>query len=240
MALYGWLGAMKGRQEQPVPVTVTISSGTQSQSVAFTPADWTRPFPAQVTLPAGAGRNAVTITTTGGPVYWTASSRYYDTAAGLERSGTRKLAVSRKYFTLAPVRREGRVVYDERPYTGTAGPGDLILVRLVVAGSNDWRFLMIEDPIPAGTEAVARPDLLTLARPPDWTYGSHREYRDDRVALFLDQLPGRAEFAYLLRVTTPGRFRAMPAQVSPMYVPGVYASSAAISLDVPSPQEPPR
>jgi len=85
---------------------------------------------------------------------------------------------------------------------------------------------------------VTRPDLLELARPPDWEYGSHREYRDDRVALFLDALDtGRAEFSYLLRATTPGRFRAMPAQVTPMYVPGVHASSSAQAFDVPSPQE---
>jgi uncharacterized protein YfaS (alpha-2-macroglobulin family) len=193
-----------------------------------------------VTLPAPAGTSAVTVSTAGGPVYWTASARYYDTSAGLERTGTRKLALSRKYFSLVPVRRDGRVVYDERPFAGTAAPGDLVLVRLVVAGSNDWRYLMIEDPLPAGAEAVTRPDLLELARPPNWTYGSHREYRDDRVALFLDALPGRAEFAYLLRVTTPGQFRAMPAQVTPMYVPGVHASSAALTLDVPSPQEPRR
>ncbi|MCC6164474.1 MAG: hypothetical protein IT182_14080 [Acidobacteria bacterium] len=238
MALYGLLGAMKGRQERPAPVTVTVTVGGQSQRVDFTPADWTRPFPAIVTLPVQAGKTPVTIASTGGPVYWTASARYYDTSEGLERTGTRKLALSRKYFSLTPVERRGRVVYDEVPFTGTAKPGDLILVRLVVAGSNDWRYLMIEDPIPAGAEAVARPDLLDLAKPPQWTFGSHREYRDDRVALFLDALEGRAEFAYLLRVTTPGRFRAMPAQVTPMYVPGVYASSAAATLDVPSAQEP--
>ena len=240
MVLYGLLGVMQSRQEQPAATTVTVSSGGQSQTVAFTPADWTRPFPALVTLPAAAGDNGVTITTAGGPAYWTASARYYDTAAGLERTGTRKLALSRKYFTLTPVRRDGRIVYDERPYTGTASPGDLLLVRLVVAGSSDWRYLLIEDPIPAGAEAVTRPDLLELAKPPSWTYGSHREYRDDRVALFLDQLPGRAEFAYLLRVTTPGQFRAMPAQVTPMYVPGVNASSATLTLQVSSPQEPAR
>ncbi len=240
MVLYGLLGAMKGRQERPSAVTVTVSSGGQQQRVAFTPDDWTRPLPAIVTLPAPSGQSAVTITTSGGPVYWTASSRYYDTSAGLERSGSRKLAVSRKYFTLTPVRRSGRVVYDERPFTGTARPGDVLLVRLVVAGSNDWRYLMVEDPIPAGTEAITRPDRLDLAKPPDWVFGSHREYRDDRVALFLDRFEGRAEFAYLLRVTTPGRFTAMPAQVSPMYVPGVHASSAVLTLDVPSQEETPR
>ncbi len=240
MVLYGLLEAMKGRNERPTPVTVTVSAGGQSQQVSFTPADWTRAFPAIVTLPAGAGTTPVTIGTAGGPAYWTASARYYDTAEGLERTGSRTLAVSRRYALLAPVRRNDRVVYEDRTYAGTAAPGDLILVRLVVAGSNDWRYLMIEDPIPAGTEAVTRPDLLELARPPEWTYGSHREYRDDRVALFLDALDGRAEFAYLLRVTTPGQFRAMPTQVSPMYVPGVHASSAVQALDVPSRQEPPQ
>ncbi|BCS32999.1 hypothetical protein TBR22_A22240 [Luteitalea sp. TBR-22] len=240
MVLYGLLGAMQGRKEAPAATTVTITVNGQSQSVSFAPEDWTRPFPAVVTLPASAGKSSVTITTNGGPAYWTATARYYDTAAGLERSGSRKLALSRKYFALAPVRRDGRVVYEERAFSGSAAPGELILVRLVVAGADDWRYLMIEDPIPAGTEAVTRPDQLELARPPDWTYGSHREYRDDRVALFLDALPGRAEFTYLLRVTTPGQFRAMPAQVVPMYVPGVHASSAAMTLTVPSPQESPR
>jgi uncharacterized protein YfaS (alpha-2-macroglobulin family) len=238
MALYGLLSVMKARKETPAPVAVTVTAGGQTQTVAFTAADWTRAFPATVTFPAAAGKSSVTIASKGGPVYWTASARYFDTSAGLERTGSRKLALSRKYFLLAPVRRNNRVVYEERPYAGTANPGDLILVRLVVAGADDWRYLMIEDPIPAGSEAVARPDLLELAQPPDWEYGSHREYRDDRVALFLDSLDGRAEFTYLLRVTTPGRFRAMPAQVTPMYIPGIYASSATQQLDVPSPQEP--
>ena len=124
----GPAGTACGRRRSP------CRAAASRRALRSRPQDWTRPFPALVTLPAAAGNNAVTITTAGGPAYWTASARYYDTAAGLERTGTRKLALSRKYFTLAPVRRDGRVVYDERPYTGTASPGDLILVRLVVAG----------------------------------------------------------------------------------------------------------
>ena len=240
MVLYGLLGVMKGRHEQPAPATVTVTVGGRTQAVSFSTADWTRATPTLLTFPALAGRTTVAIGAAGGPAYWTASARYFDTAAGLERGGTRKLALSRKYFLLAPVRTGERIVYEERPFNGTAQPGDVILVRLVVAGANDWRYLMIEDPIPAGSEPITRPDLLELARPPGWTFGSHREYRDDRVSLFLDALDGRAEFSYLLRVTTPGQFLAMPAQVSPMYVPGVYASSATQTLDVPGAQEPPR
>ena len=50
--------------------------------------------------------------------------------------------------------------------------------------------------------------------------------RDDRTVYFLDALSGgRHEFSYILRATTPGTFNAMPARVSPMYVPDVMASS---------------
>ena len=36
---------------------------------------------------------------------------------------------------------------------------------------------------------------------------------------------GHYQFVYLLKVTTPGVFRAMPAQIAAMYVPDATASS---------------
>lgn len=235
MVLYGLLGVLEQRQQTPAPVTVIVEAAGRQETITLTPADWTSPLPTVVTLPAAAGANAVTIRAEGGPAYWSVAARYFDTEEGLERSGTRRLALSRKYFSLAPVRKGNRVVYEERPFSGSVVPGDLVLVRLVVAGSNGWQYLVVEDPLPAGAEAVADPDTLELAQPPPWTFGSHREYRDDRVALFLQHFDGRAEFAYLLRATTPGRFRAMPAQVTPMYVPDQGASSAAQAFVVTSP-----
>jgi hypothetical protein len=70
----------------------------------------------------------------------------------------------RRYFSLTPVQVGGRTRYRETPFAGTARPGDVLLVRLSAAGSTDWRYLMIEDPLPAGTEAIAEADL----------YPSHR------------------------------------------------------------------
>jgi uncharacterized protein YfaS (alpha-2-macroglobulin family) len=235
MVLHGLLSVLEQRQQTPAPVSVTVDTGGRQETVTLSPSDWTSPVPRVVTLPAAAGANVVTVRAEGGPAYWSVAARYYDTAEGLERTGTRRLALSRKYFALAPVKKGNRIVYEERPFSGTAAPGDLVLVRLVVAGSNDWQYLMVEDPLPAGTEAVSDPHTLELAQPPPWTFGSHREYRDDRVALFLQHFDGRAEFAYLLRATTPGRFRAMPAQVMPMYVPEARASSAAQEVVVSSP-----
>lgn len=235
MVLHGLLSVLQQRHQQPTPVTVTVDVGGTQQVLTLEPADWTSARPKLVSVEASAGSNAVTIRADGGTAYWTAAARYYDTTEGMERTGPRTLALSRKYFTLAPVRQANRVVYEERPFSGTVAPGELVLVRLVVAGADDWQYLMVEDPLPAGTEAVANPSTLELAKPPPWTFGSHREYRDDRVALFLQRFDGRAEFVYLLRATTPGRFRAMPARVAPMYMPEQVASSATQEFVVTSP-----
>ncbi len=236
MALDGLLAVLEHRPQTPDNATVVVEGpGGARESVTLTAADWTSATPRRVTLPADVGTNGVSIRATGGAVYWTVSASYHDTSEGLERSGGRRLAVSRQYFSLAPVRKSGAIVYEERPFGGTVAPGDLILVRLVVAGSSDWQYLMVEDPLPAGTEAVTAPETLTLAKPPPWTFGSHREYRDDRVALFLREFDGRAEFAYLLRATTPGRFRAMPARALPMYVPDEIATSSTLTVEVARP-----
>jgi hypothetical protein len=124
-------------------------------------------------------------------------------------------------------------VYRATPFTGTARPGDLVLVRLTAAGARDWRYLMLEDPIPAGTEQVQRDDLYTLEQGrTDW-WGSRREFRDSRVVFFQERFDaGRYEYSYLLKVTTPGVFRASPARIAAMYVPGGTASSAAITMTV--------
>jgi len=46
---------------------------------------------------------------------------------------------------------------------------------------------------------------------------------------------GRHEYSYLVKVSAPGQFRAIPAQVSPMYVPGVHASSEPQAFTITAP-----
>jgi uncharacterized protein YfaS (alpha-2-macroglobulin family) len=43
---------------------------------------------------------------------------------------------------------------------------------------------------------------------------------------------GRYEFVYLVKAISSGQFTAVPAQVAPMYVPGVAASSEPMTLTV--------
>jgi hypothetical protein len=243
LALYGLLAFLEARKEGPSAFDVDVYvNGEKAGTRAFTAESFVSPDPVRVSVPARAGKNEVRLVKRGGgALYWTAAVRYYDTRQSFTQEGSRTLAISRQYFTLSPVRTAGqnpRTVYRESPFTGTAAPGDLILVRVTVAGAADWRYLVIEDPIAAGTEAVSNQDAYELEKPgPWWQFGrGRREYRDARVVQFQDRLPsGRADFSYLLKVVTPGTFRAMPAQVLPMYVPGVAASTTLQQVTVADP-----
>lgn len=235
MVLYGLLDYMQARHEMAADASVeVIVNGVTAGTRTFTAASVTAPDPVVVTVPATGGANSVVLRKKGGgTLYWSASAEYFDTAGPFERTGSRKLAITRKYFTLAPVRVQNRIVYRETPFDGNAKPGDLLLVRVNAAGSADWRYLMVEDPLPAGVEAVQQLGLYELEHRTAFWDGSRREYRDDRVVFFQESFEaGHYEFVYLLKVTTPGVFRAMPAQIAPMYVPGSTASSEPQTLTV--------
>jgi len=237
IALDGLLAYMRARGEHAEPFTADIAvNGIRVATHAFDATAFAAPDPVLVEAPAVEGANTVTITKRGaGTLYYDASVRYYDRPAASDRTGSRRLAVTRAYSTLLPTTdKNGHIVYREGAFTGTAKTGDLLLVRLTTAGSSDWKYLMLEDPIPAGTEAVEQPQSLDVEHISSWWFGSQREFRDDRTVFFLRSFSeGKYELTYLLKVTTPGTFTAMPTHIAPMYVPDVSASSATLSLTVP-------
>ena len=168
-------------------------------------------------------------------MYWSARAEYFSTSERQMRAGSGVLGIAREMFKLSPSKRDGRVVYSMAPLSNeTLASGDLIAVRLKVTGT-EWRYLMIEDPIPSGTEFVNRDDLYELEQKPDWwsRWSTRREFRDDRAEMF-DLWFGRGEtqYSYLLKVVNPGRFHLPPARIEPMYQPGVFATSDARTLEV--------
>jgi alpha-2-macroglobulin len=230
MAIYGLLGFMQARGEAAQPFTVEVLvNGQAAGRHSFTAKDIAASDPIVINAPATVGANQVRIVKKdSGTVYWSAAANYYDTATVDARQGSRQLALTRSYAVLTPVKVKDRIVYRETPFTGTATPGDVISVRLTAAGSPEWRYLAIEDPLPAGVESIQDTTSYPLERetPNSWWYGSRVEYRDSRTVFFQETFErGRYEFAYLVKVIAPGQFRAVPAQISPMYVPGVHASS---------------
>ncbi|MEO8678596.1 MAG: MG2 domain-containing protein [Vicinamibacterales bacterium] len=229
-AIYGLLSFMQARGETAQPFSVEVFvNGTSAGRKSFSATAMTAPDPMIITVPANAGANQVRVVKRdSGTVYWSAAAVYYDTTGAAARTGDRHLAVTRKYALVTPVTVKGKIVYREQPFTGTANAGDVLSVRITVAGSSDWRYLMLEDPLPAGVEAIQDTTAYPMERPTDnaWWYGSRVEYRDARTVFFQETFErGRYEYSYLVKVIAPGQFRAIPAQISPMYVPGVTASS---------------
>jgi uncharacterized protein YfaS (alpha-2-macroglobulin family) len=181
-----------------------------------------------------AGVNHIRVTAAGeGRVYYSARAEYYSTDEKLQKNGNVSLNILRDYFTLAPGKNGDRIVYDLNPLNGPVAVGDVIAVRLTVTGS-EWKYLMVEDPIPAGAEFIERDSIYELrSRPPWWQYFfTRRELHDDRMAIFKTFFPqGQEQFFYLLKVVNPGTFQVSPARVQPMYQTGVLSTSESRKLE---------
>jgi uncharacterized protein YfaS (alpha-2-macroglobulin family) len=181
------------------------------------------------------GVNRIRIVASGqGRLYYSARAEYSSTEDKLQKAGTVSLNILRDYFRLIPGRDGERIVYDTAPLAGAVSSGDIIAVRLTVTGS-EWKYLMLEDPIPAGTEFIERDESYQLRnRPPWWEhFFTRRELHDDRLAIFQTRFPqGQRQYFYLLKVVNPGIFKVSPARVQPMYQTDVLATSESRRLEV--------
>ncbi|WP_052200176.1 alpha-2-macroglobulin [Terriglobus sp. TAA 43] len=182
--------------------------------------------------------NSVQIVRHGGSgrVYWSVRGRYFSTEKKDYQAGTLSLNLTRDYFKLQPTQKDGKVVYSLVPLGTDAQVGDVIAVHEAINGS-PMRYLLLEDPIPAGTEFITNEDSYPIDKRPGGWYDwfTRREFHDDRAAFFASDFTGRQEVFYLIRVVNPGNFNISPSHVEPMYQPGIEASSDASHLNVPAP-----
>jgi uncharacterized protein YfaS (alpha-2-macroglobulin family) len=129
--------------------------------------------------------------------------------------------------------------------TSFAG-GDLVLVDVVVGATSQRHFVVVEDPLPAGFEAVDA-SLATTGDALDVGAAGgeegaasgfqsswfRRELRDDRVLFFVDSMPaGLYRYRYLARATALGRFVVPPTRAEEMYQPEVFGRTAAGSVEI--------
>lgn len=147
-------------------------------------------------------------------------------------------------ITLDP-RDEGIAVYkkieslDGRPLDAVKA-GSLAVVTLVFAVPKESLFVVVEDPLPAGFEAV-NPNFRTESQEqlraldelgpsdtsPWWEGFNHIEMHDDKVLLFSDSLrTGIHTHRYLVRALTSGRFTLPGTKAMQMYAPEVFGRSA--------------
>jgi len=131
------------------------------------------------------------------------------------------------------------------PEADEAQVGDVIQVKLTIIAPHDLYYVVVEDPLPAGAEAIdvslATTSLLdqhpALRRQAEdsrwgewydwwWHWYSRTEMRDDKVVLFADYLSaGTYEYTYTFRATLPGQYQVIPTVASEFYFPEVFGRS---------------
>lgn len=120
---------------------------------------------------------------------------------------------------------------------------DMAIVDLLVVAAGARRFVVIDDPIPAGFSAFDA-SLATSSESVANAEGGaringfstawqRRELRDDRALFFVDEMPaGIYHFRYLARAHTPGHYVVPPTRVMEMYQPEVYGRTRATEIAV--------
>lgn len=144
--------------------------------------------------------------------------------------------------------------------TSFAG-GDLVLAEVIVVTPSPRDYVVVDDPLPAGFEAIDM-RLATSASDLDVDRDDSegepeealdeeggydavatgraylpsrflREIRDDRVLFFIDRMPaGMYRYRYLARATSLGSFVLPPAHVEEMYSPEVFGRTAAATIQI--------
>jgi hypothetical protein len=140
-----------------------------------------------------------------------------------------------------PVRREYLLKGSQDP-TDEFQQGDLIEVRLTLDVPEESWYVIVDDPLPAGFEALNERLATTgyaagtgLGPVYYWeAYGYNRkQVGDDRVSFFITHLePGETTLSYLARAVSAGSFVALPAEVYPMYDTEAWSRSDAISCHI--------
>jgi uncharacterized protein YfaS (alpha-2-macroglobulin family) len=195
-------------------------------------------LPWKIKIPAAqvGGGGQVTVRKSGnGITYWSTESAWYAADRKLYQQEQLALNITRDYYLLQK-RQAGPtdpITYDLAPLKGPVHVGDIVAVRLAVAGSN-WKYLLAEDPIPAGTEFLPDNGLYKLNNRPSWwaDWYTRKEFHDDRAAFFNTEFGGRREYVYLLKAVNPGKFQISPAQAGPMYQSNVQTTTDPATLEV--------
>lgn len=222
-------------QGQVTPTTVAAEIPALRAAVGGTPpllADQTNAVVIQAAAAAGDDKAR-------GQLYYTVQLKSYQP---VEKIGPlhRGVVISREY-------RLADCGQKECPPIRAARVGDVIDVRLRIVAPQQLHYLIVEDPLPAGAEAIdasLRTTSLTARGPEverlaegsadggDWRWWgwwspTHVDLRDEKTALFAAELaPGSYEFRYQMRASLPGQFRLLPPTAYQMYQPEVWGRGA--------------
>jgi alpha-2-macroglobulin len=229
-AIYGLIDYVKVSNELAPDFNVEIFvNGERVAGRRFTAADTTTGGNITFERKGAAlgGANQIRIVKQGrGMLYLASALDYFTNDQNVAPQSAGGLRLSREYLRLRVSDNGGKPSWKLEPLSGDLRSGDLIVAKLKIQGAKG-RYLMIEDPIPAGCEQVSNVSGINL----DYSDGkwsswySNREFRDNRTTFFTNYFNGDETYQYAMRVITPGDFRVAPARAELMYTPSIAANT---------------
>lgn len=123
----------------------------------------------------------------------------------------------------------------------TFSAGETYKITLDVLVPQQRHFVVVNDPLPAGFEAVnsslatagLQEKAVSSGTATSWWYSGFNkvQLKDDRVLLFADVLfPGNHSYTYLARATTFGKFEMPVTKSEEMYFPETFGSTASSTI----------
>lgn len=128
----------------------------------------------------------------------------------------------------------------------TSPTGQAVRVELTIIAPHDLTYVVVEDPLPAGADAVD-PNLETSTSNLDagitsdtyrwgfwgWWYFDRIEFRDARVVFTSRFLPaGTYQYTYYLQPIIPGDYQVMPTLAQEVFFPEVFGRSDGLLFTI--------
>ncbi|BDI29589.1 hypothetical protein CCAX7_16400 [Capsulimonas corticalis] len=172
------------------------------------------------------------------------------TTLTVDKQGAGVLYLSRVVASLTPpdkakaeahgisVLRRFRFAMEDPSQAASIASGEVIDVEVEINADADYRYVVIEDPVPAGCQIESGGGDGRQSYPVDFCEGGNagyvrQEIRDSKVVFFFDNLPkGRTRLTYRLDAETPGRYRILPDIASLTYFPEVRGNSGLATVQI--------
>jgi uncharacterized protein YfaS (alpha-2-macroglobulin family) len=188
------------------------------------------------------GRHTVTVRAEGmGELPASGVLSYVAAREDIQPQASKELELKREYFLLdeklfAESKAAGggfsryfdpKVVSGLRRVGDNVKSGQKVLVRLTVDVREPVRYLVLEDPLPAGAEVLDE-------QSGGWAYAwSSQTVRDEKMVFFQrEMVTGSVPFYYVMRPQIPGRYQVLPPVIEGMYAPEVRARGAETRLEI--------
>ncbi len=179
------------------------------------------------------GENILEIDTSSNSPHISAQVKYF-AEKELYKKETTYFDINRTYERLELTQDENEYYYKTKPLDETQ-VGDLVLVTVNITPKENYRYVLVNEPLPAGYRVVENEQSLKIKgiqNPSPWHWSHNREIFDERIDIYFTYLNNQVSFSYIIRAETPGQFSALPTQVWLMYEPDIRGLGTQNTLGV--------